>query len=198
MDVTRIRSERGDRKLFNLSSAPIFSTNYRLAMCSGAQKDLSEVIQIDNVFSNVSKGAVSPSVDLSAAFGTTDIPTIILEILKKGEIQVGEKERAVELEELRREIATEVAARCVDPGTQRPHTVGMIEKSMVEIGFSVNTSKSAKVSVRLSSFRLVSSRLVVPVLSLFGRFVSSLRCFFVRSLRRFIVSSFGRRVVASL
>jgi hypothetical protein len=162
-------------------------------MYSGAQKDLSEVIQIDNVFSNVSKGAVSPSVDLSAAFGTTDIPTIILEILKKGEIQVGEKERAVELEELRREIATEVAARCVDPGTQRPHTVGMIEKSMVEIGFSVNTSKSAKVSVSSSSFRrFVSSRLVVSFrfVSSLHRFVSSLRCFVVRSFR--LVSSLRR------
>ncbi|KAI5480895.1 hypothetical protein MNV49_006704 [Pseudohyphozyma bogoriensis] len=69
----------------------------------------------------------------------------MLEILKKGELQVGEKERAVELEELKREICTEVAARCVDPGTQRPHTVGMIEKALAEVGYSVNTSKSAKV-----------------------------------------------------
>lgn len=82
------------------------------------------------------------------AFGTIDIQVIIQEILKKGEIQVGEKERAVELEELRREICTEVAGRCVDPGSQRPYTVGMIEKAMTEIGYSVNTSKSAKVQVR--------------------------------------------------
>lgn len=88
-----------------------------------------------------------------AAFATTDIPTIIQEILKKGEIQVGEKERAVELEELRREICTEVAGRCVDPGSQRPYTVGMIEKAMGEIGYSVNTSKSAKVQV--STFSLL-------------------------------------------
>lgn len=71
----------------------------------------------------------------------------MLEVLKKGELQVGEKERAVELEELRREICTEVAGRCVDPNTQRPHTVGMIEKAMLEVGYSVNTGKSAKVQV---------------------------------------------------
>ena len=114
---------------------------------SGAQTDLSEVIQIDNVFTNVTKGAVAPSADLQKAFGTTDIQTVLMEVLKKGELQVGEKERAAELEEMRREIATEVASRCVDPGTQRPHTVGMIEKSMSEIGYSVNLSKAAKVQV---------------------------------------------------
>lgn len=114
---------------------------------SGAQTDLSEVIQIDNVFSNVSKGAVASSDDLQKAFGTTDVQKVLLEVLKKGELQVGEKERAVELEDLKKEICTEVAGRCVDPGTQRPHTVGMIEKAMGEVGYSVKPGKSAKVQV---------------------------------------------------
>lgn len=76
-------------------------------------------------------------------------------MLKKGELQVGEKERAVELVELRREICTSVAGMSVDPGTQRPHTVGMVEKAMAEVGYSVNTGKSAKVQVRTT--RLSSS-----------------------------------------
>lgn len=123
---------------------------------SGAQTDLTEVIQIDNVFTNVSKGAVAPADDLQKAFGTTDLQKVLLEVLKKGELQVGEKERAVELEELRREICTEVAGRCVDPGTQRPHTVGMIEKAMLEVGYSVNTNKNAKVQVSLLFLRFCS------------------------------------------
>lgn len=120
------------------------------------------MIQIENIFTNVSKGAVAPSDDLQKAFGTTDINTILMEVLKKGELQVGEKERAVELEELRREICTEVAGRCVDPGTQRPHTVGMIEKAMAEVGYSVSLAKSAKVQVSwvLLSFGCCSSSLV--------------------------------------
>ena len=95
---------------------------------------------------------------------------------------------------------TGVATRCVDPGTQMPHTVGMIEKSMVEIGFSVNTSKSAKVSVSSSSFRrFVSFRLVVV---LFRRFVSSLCCFvlssFLVSSRRCVVLTFSHFVVCGI
>ena len=81
-----------------------------------------------------------------------------MEILKKGELQVGEKERANELENLRREVATAVAERCVDPDTQRPHTVTMIEKAMSEIHFAVKTNKSAKSQVRrCPSFRSESA-----------------------------------------
>ncbi|KAM0790599.1 hypothetical protein ACM66B_004464 [Microbotryomycetes sp. NB124-2] len=129
---------------------------------SGAQTDLSEVIQIDNVFSNVSKGAVSPSDDLQKCFGTTDRQQVMLEILKKGELQVGEKERQAELEDVRREIATEVASRCVDPATKRPHTVGMIEKAMNEVGFSVKPGKSAKVQA-LDLIKTLQAQKTLPI-----------------------------------
>lgn len=118
---------------------------------TGAQTDLSEVLQIDSVFTNVSKGQAAPAAELQKAFNTTDVATIVQEILKKGELQVGEKERAVELDELKREICTEVAGRCVDPGSKRPYPVGMIEKAMNEIGFSAKSGKSAKVQVSWES-----------------------------------------------
>jgi len=68
----------------------------------------------------------------------------LFQILKKGELQVGEKERAFELDSTRREIASLVSTMCVDPTTGRPHTVGMIEKGMTEIGYSVKTNKNPK------------------------------------------------------
>ncbi|GAA5908521.1 hypothetical protein JCM6882_001289 [Rhodosporidiobolus microsporus] len=129
---------------------------------TGAQTDLTEVIQIENVFTNVSKGAVASAEELSKAFGTNDRNEITLQILKKGELQVGEKERAVELEDLKREICTEVAARCVDPNTQRPHTVGMIEKAMNEVGYNVNGSKAAKVQA-LDLIKVIQAKGSLPI-----------------------------------
>lgn len=70
------------------------------------------------------------------------------QILKKGEVQVGDKEREHDLTSIRREIATLVAEKCVDPSTQRPYPVGIIEKAMSEAGFSVRPGKSAKSQVR--------------------------------------------------
>lgn len=68
--------------------------------------------------------------------------------MKKGELQVGEKERAHELDNLWKEIAMQVAEKCVDPSTGRPYSVGIIEKAMREAGFSVETGKPAKSQVR--------------------------------------------------
>jgi ribosome maturation protein SDO1 len=69
------------------------------------------------------------------------------QILKKGEVQVGEKEREHDLSALRKEIATLVAEKCVDPATQRPYSVGVIDKAMSEAGFSVQQGKTAKSQV---------------------------------------------------
>jgi ribosome maturation protein SDO1 len=62
-------------------------------------------------------------------------------------VQVNEKERDHDLGALRREIATLVAEKCVDPATQRPHPVGLVEKGMTEVGFSVRPGKTAKSQV---------------------------------------------------
>jgi len=62
-------------------------------------------------------------------------------------VQVNEKEREHDITSLRKELATLVAEKCVDPSTQRPYPVGMIEKAMTEAGYSVKTNKTAKSQV---------------------------------------------------
>lgn len=127
------------------------------------ETSLDDVLQISNVFTNVSKGEVAKSGDLQKAFGTTDISEIVkevgrsasrpfarlnqIQILKKGEMQVGEKEREHDLSSMRKEIATMVSEKCVDPATQTPYPIGIIEKAMAEAGFSVKPNKTAKSQV---------------------------------------------------
>jgi ribosome maturation protein SDO1 len=69
------------------------------------------------------------------------------QILNKGELQVGEKEREHDLTSLRKEIATLVAEKCVDPATQAPYSVSIVEKAMLEAGYSVKANKTAKSQV---------------------------------------------------
>lgn len=89
------------------------------------------MLQIPSVFLNVSKGQAAPKADLEKIFGkNTSTDDIILEILNKGELQVGEKERQAELERLRTEVIDIVAGKLVDPGTKRVYTPGMIEKAL--------------------------------------------------------------------
>jgi ribosome maturation protein SDO1 len=98
---------------------------------SGIETDLDNVLQINSVFLNVSKGQTAPSADLAKAFGAkTPVSDIILEILNKGELQVGEKERHAQLERVHNEVVGIVASKLVDPKTKRVYTTGMIEKAL--------------------------------------------------------------------
>ncbi|PSK48663.1 SBDS family rRNA metabolism protein [Elsinoe australis] len=101
---------------------------------SGVETDLDNVLQIPNVFTNVSKGAVAPKEDLSKSFGAkTSLNDIILEILNKGELQVGEKERHAQLERVHAEVIDIVAGKLVDPRSKRVYTTGMIEKALDQL-----------------------------------------------------------------
>ncbi|KAI1785410.1 Shwachman-Bodian-diamond syndrome protein [Ganoderma leucocontextum] len=129
---------------------------------SGVETDIDDVLQIANVFVNVSKGELAKSNELKKAFNTTDTNSIVKEILQKGELQVGEKEREHDLSSVRREIATLVAEKCVDPATQRPYPVGVIDKAMTEAGFSVKQGKNAKAQVS-ECIKLLQAHAQLPI-----------------------------------
>ncbi|KAI9098210.1 ribosome maturation protein SBDS-like protein [Phlyctochytrium arcticum] len=111
---------------------------------NNVETDLDNVLQSQAVYNNVSKGQLANKEDLEKGFKTTDTSKIILEILRKGELQVGEKERTQQLGNLSRDIATTVAEKCINPDTKRPYTVTMIEKAMADLHFSINPNRNAK------------------------------------------------------
>ncbi|PKS12949.1 hypothetical protein jhhlp_000290 [Lomentospora prolificans] len=125
-NVSLVRLKKG-KKRFEIACYKNKVLEYR----SGIETDLDNVLQIPNVFLNVSKGQTAPRDDLDKAFGKgKSVDDIVLEILKKGELQVGEKERAAQLERVHNEVVGIVASKLVDPRTKRVYTTGMIEKAL--------------------------------------------------------------------
>lgn len=108
------------------------------------EKDIDEVLQTHAVFTNVSKGSVAKKEELVKAFGHDNQTEICKEILSKGELQISEKERHAQLDATLKDIATTVADKCVNPDTKRPYPVGIIEKAMKDIHFSVKPNRNAK------------------------------------------------------
>ena len=105
--------------------------NKLLEYRSGTETDLDNVLQVPTVFLNVSKGQTASKEDLEKAFGKgKSKEEVIEEILKKGEIQVGEKERGELKERIEREVLDEVARRVVEPSSKRVYTPGMIKKGL--------------------------------------------------------------------
>ncbi|KAI3972256.1 hypothetical protein MKW92_016491 [Papaver armeniacum] len=118
--------------------------NKVLSWRSGVEKDVDEVLQSHTVYSNVSKGVLAKSKDMIAAFGTNDLSAICTEIMQKGELQVAGKERESQLSTQKRDIATIVMQKTINPETQRPYTINMIESLMAEIHFAVDPHNSSK------------------------------------------------------
>jgi ribosome maturation protein SDO1 len=139
-NVAVVRLKKGGKR-FEIACYP----NTVLGWREGVQKDLSEVLQVRAVFSNVSKGVTAKKNELQQAFGTADADAVCRMILEKGELQLGDKERKRQLETTFRGIATIVAEKCVNPETQCPLTVSIVEKAMRDdIHFSIAPRKSAK------------------------------------------------------
>lgn len=69
------------------------------------------------------------------------------QILEKGELQVAGKERESQLSSQFRDIATIVMQKTINPETQHPYTITMIERLMHEIHFAVDPHSSSKKQV---------------------------------------------------
>lgn len=128
-NVSIVKLKKG-KKRFELACYKNKLLEYR----SGAEKDIDNVLQIHTVFLSVSKAQTAPAAELAKAFGA-GVPQddIIQEILRKGEVQVGERERKDILERVQKEVVDIVSGRLVDPTTKRVYTPTMIEKALDQL-----------------------------------------------------------------
>jgi ribosome maturation protein SDO1 len=127
-------------KRFEIACYPNMVMAYR----EGHVRDLDEVLQVEDVFENVSKGKLAANSDLKQCFGTSDRKEVVLQILNKGEVQVSERERLYQSTRTLHEIATVVAAKTVSWETNRPLPVSLIEKALREIHFAVQPNRPVK------------------------------------------------------
>jgi len=137
-NVSLVRLKKG-KKRFEIACYKNKVIEWR----QGIETDLDNVLQIPNVFLNVSKGQTAPTAELQKAFGKdAKVDDIILEILRKGELQVGEKERTAQLERVHAEVVSIVAAKLVDPRTKRVYTTGMIDKALDMLSSQAHNSNA--------------------------------------------------------
>lgn len=156
-NVSMVRMKKG-KKRFELACYQNKVQDFR----KGIEKDIDDVLQIHQIFLNVSKGQTAPNDELMKAFGTTDQDTIIMEILKKGEIQLHEKERQLENDKLQAEILTIISAKCINPKSKKRYPPTMIDKALKELKFNYSNSRNAK-SKALEAIRLLLESQLIPI-----------------------------------
>ncbi|ODV66643.1 Shwachman-Bodian-diamond syndrome protein [Hyphopichia burtonii NRRL Y-1933] len=156
-NVSLVRMKKG-RKRFEIACYQNKVQDWRLKV----EKDLDEVLQIPQVFTNVSKGQVANNEDLLASFGKTNHDEIILQILDKGEIQLNEKERSANLQQKNNEFLNIISTKCINPKSKKRYPPSMIQKALIEVKFHLNPNKPTKLQA-LEAIKLLIAKQVFPI-----------------------------------
>lgn len=111
---------------------------------NGVEKDIDEVLQSGEIYSNASHGTAAKKSDLQLSFGEISKNEIIKIILEKGELQVSDKEREAQLNALQNDIANIITEKCVHPDSQRKFSTHQIQQAIKSIGFKIKPDQPAK------------------------------------------------------
>jgi len=108
------------------------------------EKDINmeELLAVEEVFSDASKGDRASAEDLLAVFGTKDVLEVTKKIIEKGDIQITAEQRRRMIEERRKQIVSIISRNAINPQTGAPHPPSRIEKAMEEAGVHIDLHKS--------------------------------------------------------
>jgi len=110
---------------------------------------MTQLLVIEEIYSDASKGTRASTERLQKAFGTTDALKIADEILRKGELQLTTEQRRQLIEDKRKQIVTFLGRHCIDPRTGTPHPPLRIEQALAQIRISIDPFKSTEEQARI-------------------------------------------------
>lgn len=129
-----------DGERFEILVNPDNALSFKL----GRNVELSQVIAIDEVYSDSSKGLRANAEKLKKSLGTTDHAEAAKIVLKRGELQLTTDQRRKIVEDKRKQIISIIARNFVDPRTGLPHPPTRIEQAMGEIRVSIDPFKDVQ------------------------------------------------------
>lgn len=132
---------KGNR--FEIIVNPELALKYKMGLLNDTT-GITDILEMDEIFQNASKGDKAPDEILLHCFDTTDIVKIAEKVLVKGELNLTADQRQEFFEKKRRQIVTLLAKTCIDPKTRTPHPPLRIENAMKEAKVMIDPSTSAE------------------------------------------------------
>ena len=131
-----------------------------LALRRGDRVNIEDILAVEDVFENASRGDRSAEEDLIKAFATTNVAIIAEKIIKKGEISLTAEQRKQIIESKRRQVIEIIARNAINPQTKTPHPPARIEQAMKEAKVNIDPSKSADELVNIA---MKAIRPLIPI-----------------------------------
>jgi ribosome maturation protein SDO1 len=130
------------------------------ALRRGEDLGLEDILAVEDIFENASRGDRSAEEDLLKAFGTTDALAIAETIIKKGEISLTAEQRKRFIENKRLRVIEVIARNAINPQTKTPHPPARIEAAMKEARVNIDPSKSTDELVNIT---MKAIRPLIPI-----------------------------------
>jgi len=109
----------------------------------GKALPISQMLVIDEIYADASKGTRASAEKLQKSFGTTDPVAVAEEIMKHGELQLTTEQRRQLVDDKRRQIIAFISRNCIDPRTGTPHPPLRIEQAFSQIRMVIDPFKPA-------------------------------------------------------
>ncbi len=104
---------------------------------------VSQMLVIDEIYADASKGTHASDEKLQKSFGTTDPLVVAEEIMKHGELQLTTEQRRQLVEDKRKQIIAFISRNCIDPRTGTPHPPLRIEQAFAQVRVVIDPFKPA-------------------------------------------------------
>ncbi|MCL4388152.1 ribosome assembly factor SBDS [Candidatus Marsarchaeota archaeon] len=105
------------------------------------------MLEAEQVFKDARKGERQSDEKIKKVFGTTDLASVVDQILKRGDLPITTEQRAKMLEEKRKQIIDIIARNSIDPRTNAPATALRVENAMKEAKVPIDPFKNANEQV---------------------------------------------------
>jgi ribosome maturation protein SDO1 len=120
-----------------------------LSFKQGRNVEPSQVIVVDEVYTDSTKGLRANSEKLRKHFGTDDHAKAALEVLKRGDLDLTQEQRRRLTEEKRKAVVAMIAKNFVDPKTSLPHPPLRIEQAMQDARVTIDPFRDANEQMKL-------------------------------------------------
>lgn len=112
------------------------------------QIDIEKDLAIDQIFKDARKGEKAGEEALMEVFKTTDVATIAVEIVRKGQIQLTTEQRREMLERKKKAIIDTISRESINPQTNTPHPPSRIAQAIEEAKVHIDPFKSVNEQVQ--------------------------------------------------